>query len=213
MHLCIIGRRVARFRLRKTWKYPCAGVNCVDTMPNTQASRALLPRLNCKKVSMYIKRKLGSIFSTSDLLQGHVYERPPCLGFMLLTCWGLTWAFGANVLTAGRGLPAHHHLTFKQEIQLAQDMYSIAWLDRSRDWSVLYCLKGPFATLRTLPYFVIAWLYCVKGKYEYVQRFNNARIVHVVQGTSSANQSQFLITEILRWGNMGWVGGKRRKNY
>ena len=60
-HRRIIGKRVAAFRLRTTWKNPLAGVNWVDTMPNTQASRALLPWLNCK--NMYVhKRKLGSIF-------------------------------------------------------------------------------------------------------------------------------------------------------
>ena len=34
-HLCIIGRRVAAFCLRMTLKYPRAGVNCMNRIPNT----------------------------------------------------------------------------------------------------------------------------------------------------------------------------------
>lgn len=46
MHLDIMGSSVAMSRLSTTWKYPLAGLNSVaGTIPNTQASLALLPRL------------------------------------------------------------------------------------------------------------------------------------------------------------------------
>ena len=49
------SRRVTAFCFRMTLKYPRAGVNCVDRLPNTQASRAILPRLSWK--NMYVHKK------------------------------------------------------------------------------------------------------------------------------------------------------------
>lgn len=45
IHFEIMGSSVAMSRLSTTWKYPRAGLNSVVTIPNTQASLALLPRL------------------------------------------------------------------------------------------------------------------------------------------------------------------------
>ena len=49
IHIEIMGSSVAMSRLSTTWKYPRAGLNSVVTMPKTQASLALLPRLYWKE--------------------------------------------------------------------------------------------------------------------------------------------------------------------
>ena len=83
----MIGRRVAAFCLRMTLKYPQAGVNCVNRMPNTQASRAILPRLSCKKICMYMKRHL-SLSSKLLLCFKCMFMKGSCpsLGFALPFC-------------------------------------------------------------------------------------------------------------------------------